>query len=506
MQYVSMDRSFAQSDLDAMAARAATGFASLGVRDGDAVGLLMVNEVEVLACNKALAILGAYPVPISWHSTVAEVSYIAQDAGLKVLVCHDVLADVAKHGVGESASVVVVPLPAPTAAAMGYEEFPPTALGSACVDWQTWQQDNEPWTRDPLPARPSIIYTSGTTGKPKGVIRHAHDTDEARVVQARSLAKVWGAVDGMRTLLMAPLYHSAPAAYIRAAQGAAVTSGQIHFMPRFDAEQALASIEQHRISHMWMVPTMFIKMLQLPDHVRNAFDVSSVVNVVHSGAPCPVEVKQRMIEWFGPVINEFYGSTEVGPVTYATSADYLERPGTVGRVLEGCSVVTLDVDGRPNPPGAVGEIAASNSTYAHFTYRNRQDERDEIEAGDGLILTGDIGVLDEDGYLFLKDRKKDLVISGGVNLYPAEIEDVLLQLSNVRDGAAFGIPDDVFGERMVAAVSLMKAEDDAPNRLQSELRQRLSATKVPREIFVIDDIPRSPAGKVAKNKLRDLIS
>ena len=503
MRYVSSSRSFDQHGVDEMAARAATGLADLGVGDGDAVGLLMVNEIEVLACTSALALLGAHPVPIGWHSTPAEVAYITGDAQLAALLCHDVLAPVATEAVGDTTPLVVVPLPAETAAAMRYPAVP-SGGAQAAARWEDWQQTCSPWSGPPRPSRPSIIYTSGTTGKPKGVLRQPHDSDEARAMQARSLAEVWGAEPGMRTLVMAPLYHSAPAAYVRAAMAAGGEDGELHFLPRFDAETALRMIQEHRISHMWMVPTMFIKLLQLPDEVRSSYDVSSVGNIIHSGAPCPVGIKHRMIEWLGPVVNEFYGSTEVGPVTYATSADWLARPGTVGQVLEGCSVATLDDAGRPNPPGVVGEIAAANSTYASFTYHNRQHERDELDADGGLILTGDIGVLDEDGHLFLKDRKKDLVISGGVNLYPAEVEDVLLQLDNVRDGAAFGVPDEVFGERLVAAVALVSPEPGAPERLRTELAVRLSGTKVPREIHVIEDFPRSAAGKVAKNALRAL--
>ena len=272
----------------------------------------------------------------------------------------------------------------------------------------------------------------------------------------------------MRTLLVAPLYHSAPTAYIRSAMGAARTGGEIHFLPKFDAETALAMISEHRITHMWMVPTMFIKLLALPDEVRAKYDVSSIRNIVHSGAPCPIGVKLRMIEWFGPVINEFYGSTETGPVTYAGAEDYLAHPGTAGRVLDLCRIEIVDADGNILPRGEIGEIAAANTTYPDFTYRNRDSERNDLDVA-GLIRSGDIGLIDADGFLFLKDRKKDMVISGGVNLYPAEVEDVLLQLDNVRDGAVFGLPDEVFGERLVAAVSLHHPESDVARGRASDV-------------------------------------
>ncbi|WPB89296.1 AMP-binding protein [Streptomyces malaysiensis] len=504
MRFVSQDRSFEQSEFDDLTRRAAAGFASIGVCDGDAVGLLMINEIEFLICGQALALLGAYSVPIGWHNTVDEIAYIAGDADLKAVVSHDVLAPKAVQALLPQVPLVVVDLPAPTAVAMRQDK-PTDPPARDWVDWSAWMDSDQIWAGEPRPARPAIIYTSGTTGKPKGVTREAHNSEEARQAQARLLARVWGTEHGMRVLLTAPLYHSAPSAYVRSAMSANPDAGELHFMARFDAEEALRTIEEHRITSMWMVPTMFIKLLQLPARVRERYDVSSVNYIVHSGAPCPVDVKLQMIDWFGPVINEFYGSTEVGPVTYAGAQDYLARPGTVGKVLESCVVEIIGADGKIAPPGTVGEIAAANTTYASFTYHQRQAERDELDI-EGLILCGDIGVMDADGYLFMRDRKKDMVISGGVNLYPAEIEDALLQLPNIRDGAAFGMPDEVFGEKLVAAVCLIEPEPDAPARIERELRQRLSPTKVPKQIFLLDDFPRSDAGKLSKHKLRTILS
>ena len=503
MKYVSQDRHLDQDHVDDLARRAAAGFADLGISSGDAVGLLMVNEIEVVVCNQALSLLGAAPVPINWHSTADEVGYIAVDASLKALVAHDVLIDVAEEGLALDVPLIVVTLPSATANAVHMTK-PGRPSVRAHREWDEWLADQRPWTGQPLPARPAIIYTSGTTGKPKGVVRARHGSEEARAAQGRFLNQVWGVEPGLRMLLMAPLYHSAPAAYTRAAISAGGPDGELHFMAKFRAEDTLRTIEEARITHMWMVPTMFVLMLQLPEEVRRRYDVSSVRNVVHSGAPCPVDIKLRMIDWFGPVINEFYGSTEVGPVTYATAEDYQRHPGTVGRVLDGCTVAVLGTDGRPAPVGTTGEIAALNSSYSSFTYRNRQADRDELNAG-GLIRTGDIGVFEPDGVLFLKDRKKDMVISGGVNLYPAEVEDVLLQLSNVRDGAAFGLPDEIYGERLVAAVELQTAEPDVEERLLRELRERLASTKVPRHIYIVEDLPRSETGKIAKHRLRDLL-
>lgn len=506
MRYVSLDRSFTQEEVDALSRLAAQGLSDLGVGDGDAVGLLMLNEVEFLVFDAAVGLLGAHPVPIPWHSSSQELAYVAGDAGLRALVAHDVLLDTVAEGVDPSLPVVVVPLPAPTAAALGRPAAPPPAATTVAStsSWADWSRSGRAWDGPARPPRPAVIYTSGTTGRPKGVLRETHTSDGARTAQAASTHRVWGVEPGMRTLLVAPLYHSAPLAYVRAAVTVAGDGGELHFMPRFDAEALLGTVQDAGISHLWMVPTMFVRLLQLPAQVRAGYDTSSLRNVVHSGAPCPVAVKLQMIDWLGPVVNEFYGTTEIGPVTYATSADYRARPGTVGRALPACTVAVLGPDGQQAPPGTEGEVAAVNTTYARFTYRHRPAERDEVEAS-GLVLTGDVGVLDEDGYLFLRDRKKDMVISGGVNLYPAEVEDVLLQLDNVADGAAFGLPDEVFGESMVAAVTLRDPEPGAVARLERELRQRLSPVKVPRRIYVLQDLPRSDAGKIAKAKLRELV-
>ena len=506
VRYLSGARRFEQADVDAQARRAASGFAALGVGEGDGVGLVMVNEVEVLVCHQALALLGASAVPMGWHSTPDEIAYIAADANLAVVVAHDVTVEAVERALGRAPGarlpVVVVETPDETAAAL---RLPRRSASPAAVRWSDWQREQPQWDGAPREPRPAVIYTSGTTGKPKGVLRQAHADAAARELHATSTGAIWGARDGGRTLLVAPLYHSAPLAYTRAAIRAARTSGQLHLLPRFDAERVLATIAAQRITSVWMVPTMFIRLLALPEAVRSAHDLSSLTNVLHSGAPCPVDVKLRLIDWLGPVVNEFYGSTETGPITYATSEDYLAHPGTAGRLLEHCRAAVVDDHGHEVPTGTPGELAVANSTYASFTYRNREAEREGIDLA-GLVLTGDVALFDEDGFLYLKDRKKDMVISGGVNLYPAEVEDVLLQLPNVRDGAAVGVPDADLGEKLVVAIELEHPEPGVEARVLADLRTRLSQPKVPKQVVVVDDFPRSDTGKVAKHRLRSLLS
>ncbi|KGB80782.1 hypothetical protein JT55_17035 [Rhodovulum sp. NI22] len=504
IQFYSGDRKLDQSEMADLSLRAASGLSAISIGQGDAVALLMVNELEMIACTQALATLGAYSVPLNWRSTADEVSYILGDAEVRAIVVHDVLLPVAVEAAKGRIPVISVSLPEATAEPLSLAAASTLDTDAGVIDWTDWIAGQTPWTGKPEPARPAIIYTSGTTGKPKGVVREAHGSDAAKAAQARQQAFLWGAEDGMRTLLLAPLYHAAPAAYLRTALMTMKTEGEVHLTPRFDPEAVLKTIQEARISHMWMVPTMFIRLLQLPEEVRTRYDLSSLRNVVHSAAPCPVDVKLKMIEWFGPVINEFYGSTETGPLTYVTSQEYLDHPGTAGRVIEGCRIAILDDDDTPLPAGSDGEIAGANSAFANFTYRNRQDDRDSLNTGD-LIRSGDIGCIDEDGFLFVKDRKKDMVISGGSNIYPAEIEAVLLALPNIVDGAVFGVPHPVFGESLMAAVTLQQPEPGAADRLHAELAKVLSPDKLPRQVLVIEDFPRDPSGKVFKHKLRKMV-
>jgi long-chain acyl-CoA synthetase len=273
-------------------------------------------------------------------------------------------------------------------------------------------------------------------------------------------------------------------------------------MPRFDPIELLELIERERLDTLFMVPTMFIRLLKLPEEVRRRYDVSSLRFVMHAAAPCPHDVKRAMIDWWGPVINEFYGSTESSAVTLASSADTLAKPGTVGRLVEGAELRILDDDGRMLPAGEIGEIFTRFAEMPDFTYHNRPDERARVER-DGFITSGDVGYLDNDGYLFLCDRKRDMVISGGVNIYPAEIEAVLLGLAGVKDCAVFGIPDAEFGERLMAVVEPMDGSPVSAEDVRTYLRAHLADYKVPRVIELGRDLPREDSGKIFKRRLRD---
>jgi long-chain acyl-CoA synthetase len=310
---------------------------------------------------------------------------------------------------------------------------------------------------------------------------------------------IFGIKPGIRSVVPGPLYHSAPNAF---AMRAGRVGEVMVLMPRFDPVQLLELIERERLDTMFMVPTMFIRLLKLPEEVRRKYDLSSLRFVIHAAAPCPHDVKRAMIDWWGPVINEFYGSTESSAVTLASSADTLAKPGTVGRAVEGAELRILDDDGRVQPPGEVGEIFTRFAELPDFTYHNKPHERAKVDR-EGFITSGDVGYLDADGYLFLCDRKRDMVISGGVNIYPAEIEAVLHAMPGVKDCAVFGIPDAEFGEKLMAVVEPQDGGSVSADDVRAHLRRHLADYKVPRMIEIGRDLPREDSGKIFKRRLRD---
>jgi long-chain acyl-CoA synthetase len=250
------------------------------------------------------------------------------------------------------------------------------------------------------------------------------------------------------------------------------------------------------------VPTMFVRLLKLPEVVREKYDLSSLRYIIHAAAPCPPQAKRGMIEWWGPIIHEFYGSTESSAVTHATSEDALRKPGTVGRPVQGAQIVIVDDNGNEATTGVQGEIFTRIEGMADFTYHNKPDKRAEIDRN-GLITSGDVGYLDADGYLFICDRKRDMVISGGVNIYPAEIESVALHMPDIKDCAVFGIPDADFGEALMAVVEPQPGHALAPDDVRAYLKMHLADYKVPKHIEIGHDLPREDSGKIFKRRLRD---
>jgi len=272
-------------------------------------------------------------------------------------------------------------------------------------------------------------------------------------------------------------------------------------MERFDPERLLELIQRHRLTNLLLVPTIFSRLLQLPSEVRGRYSLSSLKHVVHGAAPCPPELKRRLIEWLGEIVTEYYGCTESGIVTAVSSSEWLAHPGTVGRPVAGATVEIIDEDGRPLPAGASGDVYVRNRGAAEFTYQNLPDERAAIQLHE-LVTCGDVGYLDSEGYLFLLDRRKDMVISGGVNIYPAEVEAELLAMPGVTDCAVFGIPDSDYGE-VLAALVTVTTSGPTPAGIRAELERRLGTLKVPRLIEIRPALPRDLSGKILKRQLRE---
>ena len=304
---------------------------------------------------------------------------------------------------------------------------------------------------------------------------------------------------GMRAFVSAPLYHSAPNLY---ALQVALNGALLVVEPRFDAEATLALIERYGLTNLYLVPTMFVRLLRLPAEVRQRYDISSVRFISSTGSPCAPELKRAMIDWFGPVITESYASSEAGHITFIDSREWLERPGSVGRPLGDGVVKILDDDGRALPAGEIGLIYCRQPAYPDFTYTNNPAARAAIER-DGLCSVGDMGYLDAAGYLYVADRKSDMVISGGVNIYPAEIEAALMSMPGVGDCAVFGIPDAEFGEALAAAVQLRPGARASPGEVQQFLRSCIANYKVPRIVSFHDALPREESGKIFKRLLRE---
>ncbi|WP_052666585.1 acyl-CoA synthetase [Nitriliruptor alkaliphilus] len=463
---------------------------SRGLQPDDVVATLVPNGftyVEtLLACQQA----GWHLVPINHHLAAREVAYIVEDAGAKAFIGDvrfaDLLTDTAPHL---------------TLAPSG--RF---SVGGEVAGFGSYEDllDDQPGTlpEDRL-AGGIMTYTSGTTGQPKGVKRPLPGIDpDEQAMRATFLNAMFGLTDPDHVhLVVAPLYHTA---VVNFAQAALHAGHRLVLMDGWSPEGTLERIERYGVTSSHMVPTMFNRLLKLPDEVREAADVSSLRCMIHSAAPCPVDLKRAMLDWWGPVIYEYYAATEGGG-TIATPEDWERKPGTVGKPWPISEVVVLDDDGRELPPGEVGTVWMRMGEH-RFEYRGDPEKTQQAWNERGFFTVGDVGELDEDGFLFLRDRKVDMIISGGVNIYPAEIESVLLAHPAVLDVAVFGVPNDDFGEEVKAAVEVTADRTPGPD-LEAELiahcREHLGGYKVPRSVDFPDTFPRDPNGKVYKRRLRD---
>lgn len=478
------------------ALRGVSGLRQLGVRPGDVVALLLRNEARLLEAMLAIRLAGARSCAINWHFNAQEAGHILRDSGAIALIAHtDLLRQVAS-GIPREIRVVAVETPPSLRFAFAMADGasrPP----SGAITWEQLRAQALPYEGPPLPPLAPMPYSSGTTGKPKGIRREPLTAEHhARAAEVNRIA--FGIGPGSRTALVVPLYHSAPSVH---GMQALLNGELVVVHPRFDAERLLADIERYRLNNLYLVPTLFIRLLRLSEAAKRRHDLSSLRFVLTTGSPCPIEVKKAMIDWWGPIVAETYGSSEVGPVTFCSAEEALARPGTVGRALPGAQVRTYDDAGTPLAARKRGAIYCRQFALPDFTYNNNDAARRAIER-DGLFGLGDIGYLDEAGYLYVCDRTPDVVISGGVNIYPAEIEQVLMAMPGVADCAVFGIPDPEYGESVAAYVQGQPGTLLDCEATRAFVGQRLARYKVPRLIKFVDALPREDTGKILKRKLR----
>ncbi|MBD0863555.1 AMP-binding protein [Gordonia sp. zg691] len=474
------------ADLDRRSVRLADFFAAQGLAPGDHIAIVMENRPEFLEVAWAAQRCGLMYTPVNWHLTAAEAEYVVNDCGARMLI--------SGAGVGGLAARIL-------AGAPGVE----TAIGvggpiDGHLDYESIVEGPAaPVAHEPVEGY-YFFYSSGTTGRPKG-IEPTHDFPPFGTgLGLDQMMPAYGVDSSTVYLCPAPLYHAAPLGWSLAMQRQGAT---VVVMPSFDAQQCLSAIEEHSVTHAQFVPTMFVRMLKLDPAVRSLFDVTSLRLVVHAGAPCPVPVKQQMIEWFGPVLFEYYSGSEGNGMTAITSPEWLSHPGSVGRAVYG-KVHIVDDAGTELPTGEVGTVYFAGTR--EFRYLNDPAKTEGARDQRGWQTIGDLGHLDADGYLYLSDRRSDLILSGGVNIYPQEIESALIMHPAVADVAVIGLPDDEMGERVHAVVELAEgvtAGDTVADALIAHSRIHLAGFKQPRSMEFVDEVPRTPAGKLLRRRLRE---
>ena len=467
------------AEIDARASRMAGGLAHLGINDGDVVAVMLRNIPAFVDIIQGCRIAGAYYCQINWHFKRDEAGYILDDCGAKVLFVQPDLLNEIDGAIPSHVQVIVV------------------QAGEAS-DYERWLAAQAPYAGPPRTPRGHMAYTSGTTGRPKGV-RRQPPTPGQQLLAAQVMKEALGIYPGVRSLVSAPLYHSAPSSF---AQQSLLQGALMVLEEKFDAEATLALIERHRIDTAYLVPTMYVRLLRLPADVRSRYDLSSLSFVASTGSPCAPDIKKAMIAWLGPVIYESYASSETGYITVMRPQDAVRKPGSAGRVVGSAAVRILDEAGRELPAGEIGTIYARQPAYSDFTYHGNEAARRAVER-DGLVSVGDMGYLDDEGFLYICDRASDMVISGGVNIYPAEIEHVLITLPGIADCAVVGIPDEEFGEALAAQVVAETGTTLDADAIRCELRLRIAGYKVPRRIDIVEVLPRDDNGKVVKRRIRD---
>jgi len=489
------DRVRTRDEILVNAKKGASGLSSIGAGDGTVISLLLHNDFVFFEATLAARQIGSYCVPLNWHNKVAELEYVIKDSDPVALIGHADLLLEAQSIIPDGLPVLVVPSVGKAPADCPHTQNALRSIDGAVL-WDEWVANFAPMENSVPATRGTVVYTSGTTGNPKAVLREPmHPVQYGRWAANQQL--IFGIVPRSRAIVVGPLYHASPNSNgIFAVLNCEVAI----FYTKFEPERFLRDVEHHQITTVVCVPTIFVRLLKLPDDIRSKYDLSSLVTVTHTGGPCSPDIKRMMIDWLGPIINEVYGGTETGSIFFCSSAEWLEHPGTVGRALPGVRFRLYDEAGQIARPGDSGEIYA-RGINGDFTYKNQEAARREVER-DGLITLGDVGSVDADGFLFLHDRKRDMVVSGGVNIYPVEIESVLLTHPLVSDCAVFGLPDDDLGEMLVVMVEPLHGSPVGEDDIKDYIRNRLSGYKVPKRVFVRPQLARQDSGKLFKRVLK----
>jgi long-chain acyl-CoA synthetase len=456
-----------------------------GLRRGDGAAILLPNRPEFLEICWGCQLSGLYYTPVNTHLTFDEVAYIVEDCEARALFIDSSFADLAGKLLDANPQLDVL-----------------VSVGGSLPGWRRYE-DALPAASDEFPASDGseMLYSSGTTGRPKAVRRTlpTENGSWAQAVLEVALTRGYGMNQSSVYLSPAPLYHAAGVNYTMAVNRVGAAS---IIMGKFDAEEVLRLIETHRVTHTQFVPTMFVRMLKLPTDVRQKYDVSSLRCVIHAAAPCPVEVKHQMMEWFGPIIHEYYGGTEGFAGTTIGPEEWLAHPGSVGKPMS--PVHVLSDDGTELPVGEPGELYFEGGP--DFEYFKDPAKTASVFNERGWRSLGDIGYVDEDGYLYLTDRSTFMIVSGGVNIYPQEAENLLLMHPKLVDAAVFGVPNDEFGEEVKAVVQPINGVTPGPD-LEAELieycRAHLAAYKCPRTVEFDPELPRDPNGKLYKRRIRE---
>ena len=479
------DETLSFAELDSRANQVAQWLIGRGLRPNDRIALLLENRPEALELAWAARRAGLYYVLLNTHLKPHELEYVLRDSGAVLLLASCALAATLPDELRAGVAIATVDGPAP-----------------GCAD-QAAELAAHP-APAPLPERPvgrEFMYSSGTSGYPKGIMRPLQPASErGKPAPGYAIVDLVLAGDETGTYLSpAPFYHAAPHGFSMSALGRGMT---VVMLRRFDPERALAAIERYKVTHSQWVPTMFVRLLALPEEARRRYDLSSHRRAIHAAAPCPVHVKERMIDWWGPIIVEYYGGSESVGLTFVDCADWLAHKGSVGRPAGGAAVHICDPDGTELPAGEVGGIWFSGFP-APFAYHNAPEKTQAAYDARGWATYGDLGHVDAEGFLYLSDRRTDLILSGGVNIYPAEIESVLLRHPAVADAAVIGVPDADLGEAVQGVVQL---RDDAAVESAALLAfclGHLGRLKCPRAIDVVERLPRTEAGKLLRRELKE---